>query len=42
MCIRDSSRVDNIENKTGRDLKEIDIFRLTREDKNYLVRVKGY
>ena len=33
MCIRDSSRVDIIENKTGRDLKEIEIFRLTREDR---------
>ena len=27
------SRVDVIDNKTGRDLKEIEIFRLTREDR---------
>ncbi len=27
------SRVDVTENKTGRDLKEIEIFRLTREDR---------
>ena len=40
MCIRDSnkvpdthSRVNVIDNKTGRDLKEIEIFRLTREDR---------
>ena len=30
MCIRDR---DTIDNKTGRDLTEIEIFRLTREDK---------
>ena len=27
------SRIDTIDNKTGRDLKEIEIFRLTREDR---------
>ena len=40
MCIRDRnkvpdtlSRVDCVYNKTGRDLKEIEIFKINREDK---------
>ena len=33
MCIRDSSRVDCENNKTGRDLKEIEIFKISREDR---------
>ena len=37
MCIRDRpdtlSRVDCENNKTGRDLKEIEIFQIRREDR---------